>query len=1027
MLRFVQHPLSLLVAAWVDVRPHCFSLPLSSFSLSLECESPTLCLCSIPSRRPFVSLTTLAMAASSRPSSPLLPAFGIRDLNGPRSQPGLVQITARQYDSTIRSEPDAALSYIDLDDGELITVGSSFELRQRLDEPVLTARQGTRSNLPFLPPSPTSATSDKNKVHIFDIRHTSSNLAVWRDHEAWTSKTLKKEDTSSSSSSSSPENPSRDASASSTSAPRSTADTSVSLPPREWDNPRPQWLEKLLAMNTNVNTELEHDPASKTSTPLHPQDASPVQMDKALGDVFTGLQSHLGPLADFLEGTATGLRKLAEKTAEADTTPVETILTGFKTIVTEVGRLGIDFLATLDEELEKNKNIKSNNVTETTLQPESLQSPPVPSVSPEESTPGEKSQLDDALVEKRVSFADMHSLAPPPLPFEPMKFHPFLPAKPVHLPQKPSFPQLPASKPSSNSDIISLSTTWCPGPVVRDGPQRLPSDDITKASIIDSQPADSEVLIRYPPLPSLRKAASVSGLQSTPGKSARSHPGLSTTSALSRYPSIGQFEEQRRLKSKDDSEATPKKLRPLRCGTISMLQRAHKPDIYQKPTVEDMEDDDTAKPSEATIATFPPNIPTKTQEATAIREDIPQDKPAVSCTSSPPGAWPDQKPEELPRFWSLCVPREAPVTKPTADVPSQSTNSTPRPSTNGLSHRVSSPVDFSYKGQDSNLPKRSQTISGTNPAARLNGPFDPLAHVPLMRPRAQVSQPDLSLAPSPQPAQSPIIPGAFPRRSQTVHHTDRYNPYRPYPRPASWDNYLKNNNSTNTLSSAPSHGRPYLYPDAFRRSSGPAPGSYYPPYPAARPPFHPPRGPAVTANSLIQPVRPHLPRPALAPPTLAPRPAPAPQAITKPQQAITSAIPDVSSATVPAPAAISSNPYNPPTFNSTYAPPTGPRPMPKPRSPETPLAAKSVDECVKTLKAMGFGSNPHEMARLNVYAGATAGDVAAAIEMIEEDREGARELDMNSDVSQVGSERDVRKDFEGEDNPWGDRYLNEEW
>jgi hypothetical protein len=69
---------------------------------------------------------------------------------------------------------------------------------------------------------------------------------------------------------------------------------------------------------------------------------------------------------------------------------------------------------------------------------------------------------------------------------------------------------------------------------------------------------------------------------------------------------------------------------------------------------------------------------------------------------------------------------------------------------------------------------------------------------------------------------------------------------------------------------------------------------------------------------------------------------------------------------------------------------------------------------------MGFGSDPNELTRLNVYAGAAAGDVEAAIEMIEEDREAARELEMSSQISQVGSIRDVERDFDAEENPWED-------
>ena len=88
-------------------------------------------------------------------------------------------------------------------------------------------------------------------------------------------------------------------------------------------------------------------------------------------------------------------------------------------------------------------------------------------------------------------------------------------------------------------------------------------------------------------------------------------------------------------------------------------------------------------------------------------------------------------------------------------------------------------------------------------------------------------------------------------------------------------------------------------------------------------------------------------------------------------------------------------------------------------SPPAPHACHKVDECVKSLKAMGFGGDRHELSRLNVYAGAAAGDIEAAIEMIEEDREAARELENSSQISQAGSIGDFERDFEGENNPWG--------
>ena len=111
---------------------------------------------------------------SIRSPSPPLPTFGIRGLAGPAKPPGLVSITKSQYDSTIRSTPDAKLLYLDDDDGELITVGSSFELSQRLDEPVVR-------HIPV----------DGKYVHIFDITHYSDSVAEWRDHEAYSSKTLR--------------------------------------------------------------------------------------------------------------------------------------------------------------------------------------------------------------------------------------------------------------------------------------------------------------------------------------------------------------------------------------------------------------------------------------------------------------------------------------------------------------------------------------------------------------------------------------------------------------------------------------------------------------------------------------------------------------------------------------------------------------------------------------------------------------------------------------------------------------------
>jgi len=52
---------------------------------------------------------------------------------------------------------------------------------------------------------------------------------------------------------------------------------------------------------------------------------------------------------------------------------------------------------------------------------------------------------------------------------------------------------------------------------------------------------------------------------------------------------------------------------------------------------------------------------------------------------------------------------------------------------------------------------------------------------------------------------------------------------------------------------------------------------------------------------------------------------------------------------------------------------------------------------------MGYGNNANELARLNVYAGAAAGNIEEAIEMIEEDREAAKELDDSKDLERIQS------------------------
>ncbi|KMU90320.1 hypothetical protein CIHG_08129 [Coccidioides immitis H538.4] len=92
---------------------------------------------------------------------------------------GVVEVSRSEYDETISKFPEAQLHYIDDDDGGRVTVGSSFELAQRLDEPPagISALQAM-SPLGQLGGSP---------MHIFDINKSSSSIKTWKTFHARTS------------------------------------------------------------------------------------------------------------------------------------------------------------------------------------------------------------------------------------------------------------------------------------------------------------------------------------------------------------------------------------------------------------------------------------------------------------------------------------------------------------------------------------------------------------------------------------------------------------------------------------------------------------------------------------------------------------------------------------------------------------------------------------------------------------------------------------------------------------------------
>ncbi|GAB1199059.1 hypothetical protein APSETT444_008393 [Aspergillus pseudonomiae] len=85
----------------------------------------------------------------------------------------IVQLSATEYDEITTNHPRARLTYVDDDDDELITVGSSLELSQRLEEPVDTSAI----------PQPRLESTTPGPMHIFDIRRSNSVKNLWKKFE----------------------------------------------------------------------------------------------------------------------------------------------------------------------------------------------------------------------------------------------------------------------------------------------------------------------------------------------------------------------------------------------------------------------------------------------------------------------------------------------------------------------------------------------------------------------------------------------------------------------------------------------------------------------------------------------------------------------------------------------------------------------------------------------------------------------------------------------------------------------------
>jgi len=174
-------------------------------------------------------------------------------------------------------------------------VGSGLELEQRLDDPVRPKAKPQRN-------SQAAEDDTFQEMHTFDITHSPASLVVWREHEAYTSKALRK-----------------------------------FRPP--------------LASSAKPTSVLEDLPSSTIAAneATAPKDDSQ-KLEDTIAGALKGLESHVSTFASFLNETSNTLRNAAEKARGNDLSAVSPILEGFKGIIGEVGKVGKAMIEAFDAE-----------------------------------------------------------------------------------------------------------------------------------------------------------------------------------------------------------------------------------------------------------------------------------------------------------------------------------------------------------------------------------------------------------------------------------------------------------------------------------------------------------------------------------------------------------------------------------------------------------------------------------------------------------------------------------------------------
>ena len=871
--------------------------------------------------------------------APKLPPFGINNLDCPSELPGLLgllHISVPQYDSTIKSYPDAALTYHDDDDGEEITVGSGIELEQRLAEPI---RHGKRVSIQSILQLQRDC---DQRIHLFDIKNSADSRAVWNEHAAYSSKSLREYYNSSSeersweeiaSEESSPE-PSRPVTKKWAPLPPvpsfNFAKQFASVPPVPSLNlgSRPRPITSMKDFDASMAAgEAAAAAASQEaikaleqaeSQPQIPQVSSTSTLDRPASDPLREfVEMHIGTFADFLDSAAGVLQSVAQKTRDADTTPVESMLCGMKEILSEVGQLGMEVLNGLEHERipeqiqgdpAPQQNVVSGPVefgeAEPVSQPPAQSTPVAPEVPKRIPTLSKRVSFAHDETKESANFLDF---------FEPYKSEePLDKLEGQHWAQKSRDDEMKRreyEKILSSRYLASRTTPFGhvdhpyrsfpnrPGP--QSSSQHTQPPLPAPASIMDIETSNAEFAARYPPLMSLRRAKTVSDLHTS--KQDGPEP-MNTRGALHRYPSIGQLEAQRKkpydihhkkrgMPPLDTARKEPRNNRyaPSLVSPISPIS-AERPSTskaltsgYKSPTVEDELTEKTNK--------------FLTQPLVKQRKGVDYENVPTPMPRTLPGSWPEPKSEEM---IGLPIPTESSGAFFNRMTGNKQPEVVPKRAVSpALSCRNTGPPEDPF--WPSGGLRRAHTVTASNPAARLTRPFDPMCGAPNpLFPRSNRQSGTLS-------------EHVQPRRSQT--HRESTRPQHP---------------SHQSTIGRPTNWSAMQQPTQAPMVNSPNPNSIPDRLPAR---FSPSLSPSDVPTTFGIPVWEDMLRPLR------------PLSFPEPINTVLNVMP-----------------------------------------PE-PNAFLKVEDCVKSLKQMGYGADRNEAARLKMYASAAAGDVVEAMDMIEEDRQ----------------------------------------